>query len=925
LKALGPHSSKRTPHDQAAFPADATFAHSARPLPPPPIPPPTNQQITLDYMAHREIFRAIIADNSEELRSTWLKWRDIEIRAEEALSLCVQLGRLNLIPLILGLGGKPDQLSSSHLERLVSQSSFYVLELFLEAGAPVNNQAGESEALGIAVKRLILQSQTLSTNRQTDWRGLRASFLTIELLLKHGARMDQTLPQVRLTFNSPSATKANTTNHILLRLCKLFNRYGAELRTDLLPETRAELASRTRPLEDAILKGDVTQVNQFLKNDPRMLASVHLPLSKAVQSASLEMVRYLVEGGCDVNEGYGAPLLYACTHFDNSPAPPNPSIVRFLLERGAGPSLRNGEAFLRACSGYANSLGTVFLETNSLPHRSRQLDAALRAILVSAWQYPDRGLYNLQDNLHPGLQILSMTKTLVESGADPYPAILYARKSHSSAALHEPLEPDRGSPSSHYKAWADFLRQQLQRPLRGDTEQVPCYLAAEAFLLKHADFTQTSRDPSWRSCLTLSLPGQYCQLMSQVLEPSSRCWINSLMPNKSRQLPASLISPQLLKADSRYKMVSDVAAITVVLHRPAIVHQKFIELAKATFSDRVKLKDSKQSNEKMVEWLPTTKRLVKHFADIVLFPALLRELQPEMVRFFTPRVLKRALKDLEFIAAEALFNNRSPREIRDFTKRWHALSDQHPIPISSGTTWDSLLPRPLPLPNGYVVKDLNSCQRLQDVGRAMNNCLADGVHATQCFFGRARILAIFRNDIPVIALTLENRAEGWTLTAYEGPNYTQPEQGPQAPLTHFKGMLAAQEIELNDVTKRSVNELQEYHLLVPSELTVRTRSYLDTNYTNFIFKKSELISEALRAPGINAAAFYRRWVLLDDPNSARQIPLLRDAAVASYEKSIKEMAEALSLFLQYSRRLSEGDSNSGEDGEPFPSQLHSPS
>lgn len=497
-----------------------------------------------------------------------------------------------------------------------------------------------------------------------------------------------------------------------------------------------------------------------------------------------------------------------------------------------------------------------------------------------------------------------MVKHLVERGADPYSATLDFLERGSLAPAVEDFEFKDVGTTSHYRTWEQFLRKRLsEQPPKSRDEIDNGYLAADGALYQNeASLMQLGDHPRQRA----SVPGvarRYCHLMAQVLEPSSACWINSLIGHKERHIPEAMLSPSLLKRDNKYKMVSDVAAIASILHPPFTLRQRFLELARATFSDSVKLKDSQESNESVFEWLPTTKRLIKHFTDTALVPAVLSCFRPEVLSFLTHGVLHKVREDLSSVAAEALFGGRSLREIRDFTKRWYALSEHHPVPISVHYGWNRVLQEPLELPNGFIVKDIHTVTTLREIGRRMNNCLADGVHATQCFYGRSRILAIFKDDIPIVAMTLEKRGRGWELTEYEGPDYSRPDEGMDAPLTHFKNMLAADEIQFNSPNERSIDTPQGYDNLTSDGSFSKYSNFLDNNRSELFVPSNWHLMLALESPGINAGAFYRRWVVLTDKGSEKALPLLRDEALAKCNQSLREVASALTVYLEYSEKL----------------------
>jgi hypothetical protein len=892
----------------------ATFSRIDQTPSLPPRPALTNSQITLDYLVHREIFRAIVANDEAALRTTWAKYPDVSIRAEEALSSCIKLSRFELIPVILDLGGSPEKLKSSHLETLLREERSDMLQILVEAGAPVNNEAGDSEALRHAVLELYLY-----IDRRTDENVRRAldkdhfhyhpeigvfSFSTIIFLLHHGARMDTTIPEVQRSSKDSTEDSIPWEHSCYSALFSLFEKYGAALRTDHNFFDYAKSIEAMHPIEQAITRDDVAKVRELLSAKPGLLARVKNPLSKAIlNNCSSKMLCCLIEHNCDVNEDFGKPLLYACIAYYRPDRLAEPVTVSVLLKNGADPNLRQAEAFINAFEKFPDLLGERFFKWSYLPTECAHYDTALRGLLKKFHLFPELGLVTAQERGEPAFKHVSMVKSLTDRGADPYSAILELFETPSLSPVRSDSNLELNRPSSHYVRWGEVLRESLKEQLSEEIRDLDdCYRYAHGSLFKHRSLMQLGNDSSERATIT-SIGIRYCHLMAQVLEPSNSCWINSLITGKQRRIPETTISPTLLRYDGRYKMVSDVAAIATVLHRPFVLRQKFIDLAKATFSERVKLKDSQESNESVFEWLPITKRLVKHFSDTALLPALFSLLRPEAVSYLTRPLLETVREDLAFLAAEALFDGRSLREIRDFTKRWYALADKHPIPISVYESWNAVLPQLISLPNGFVVKDVHSIKALREIGRSMNNCLVDGVHAPACFLGRARILAIFQEDVPIVAMTLETRDGCWHLTECEGPNHTKPDEGPDAPLTHFKRMLARNEISFNPPYGRSIRTPSEWDNETSDGLFFKYSNYLDKNRTYLFDPNNHSLLLALQAPGIDAAAFYRRWVVLNDKGSEKAVPLLRDEGIMKCNESLREMAEALSLFLEYSEKL----------------------
>lgn len=899
------HNPKRDPEQRPQSLEGATFGRLDRRSYSPPSPPQpslSNAQITLDYRVHREIFRAIVGDDEAALRATWRKHPNVSIRAEEAISLCLDLERYELVAVILDVGGKPDKLRSSSLEKHLRRR-FDVVKLLVEAGAPVNNEAGDSEALSTAIRFFHRHIENCYTAKQWGEKIKAFDFSPIEFLLSHGAKLDNTEPEVRRVSVSSICGPLHWRDYHYSVLFDLFEKYGTQLRSDENFGTFAHTVDGVHPIESAILTGKDNKLRELLSVEPGLLSLVKNPISKAILSnCSSEMIRALFEHHCDVNEDSGRPLLYACRRFFIAPIQTN-DVVRTLLDCGADPSMRGAEAFLHACQRFPESLGISFWETNSIPQNSEHYDAALRKLVGHSTESIRFRTGDSSFLKEPGLQHLSMVKSLVDRGADPYSAIICLLRRASLAPFNDEAGFELRDQTDHYKSWGNLLKERLaKRPPREVRDLDDCYRAAHGDLSSNHSLMQLGDDVRQRASLS-DAAHRYCHLMAQVLEPSGECWINSLIVGNHRKVPESMISPSLLQHDSRYNMVSDVAAIATALHPPFMLRQRFIELARATLSDKVKLKESQESNESALKWLPITTQLVKHFTETALFPSLLSYLKRDAVPYLTSRVLERVNQDLFFLAAEVLFRGRTLREIKGFTKKWHALADKHPILISLNEGWNSVLTEPIALPNGFVVRDINSVRKVRTVGQMMNNCLADGVHATGCFYGSSRILAIFKDEAPVLAMTLEKNESGWQLTEYEGPNYTSPDEGPNSPLTHFKRMLNGNEIQFNTAHKETSRVPYEYVNETSDGMFDKYRNFLDNNRTFLVVPMNYKLLRAYEAPGIDVAAFYNRWVVLSDKDVGKTEPLLRDEAIVKCTEHVRKMGEAISLFLEYSEKL----------------------
>ena len=905
MKEHTAHKANKHPEHRPQSLDGATFGsidRSSYSPPSPPRPSLSNAQITLDYRVHREIFRAIVANDEAALRSAWCQHRNVSIRAEEAISWCLELERYELVNVILDLGGKPDKLRSSLLEKHLRRR-FDVVKLLVEAGAPVNNEAGDSEALSRAMRFFHLHIENCYTAKEQGEKIKPFDFSSIEFLLKHGAQLDRTEPEVRRVSVSSICGPLHWRDYHYSVLFDLFEKYGIQFRSDENFGPAAQTIDAVHPIERAISGGKVNKVRELLSVEPELISLVKNPISKAILSnCSSEMIRCLIEHHCDVNEDFGKPLLYACRRFFINRIHTS-SVVWTLLDCGADPSMRGAEAFLHACERFPESLGILFWETNSIPQGSAHYDAALRR-LVGHSRASIR--FNSGDSSflkEPGLQYLSMVKSLVDRGADPYSAIINLLRRPSLAQCDNEEDFELKNQIDHYKLWGVLLKERLaKRPPSEVRDLDDCYRFAHGDLSRNHSLMQVGNDVRQRASLSTAAH-RYCHLMAQVLEPSGECWINALIVGNYRNISESMISPSLLQHDSRYKMVSDVAAIATVLHPPFMLRQRFIELARATLSDKVKLKESQESNESVLKWLPITIRLVKHFTETALFPSLLSYLKHDAVPYLTSTVLERVNQDLFFVAAEVLFRGRTLREIKDFTKKWHALSDKHPIVISADAGWNSLLLEPIWLPGGFVVRDINSVRSLRTVGQIMNNCLADGVHASACFYGTSRILVIFQDEAPVVAMTLKKNGIEWKLTEYEGPNYTSPDEGLNSPLTHFKRMLNADEIKFNTVYEQSLPALYEYVNETSDGMFDKYSNFLDNHRTFLAVPSNYKLLWAFKAPGIDVGAFYKRWVVLNDKGGGKAEPLLRDEAIAKCIQDLRAMAEAISIFLEYSEKL----------------------
>lgn len=339
----------------------ASFGHNRRSLEPPSTPPLTNKQITLAYRVHREIFRAIIANDETGLRSAWLSRQDVSIRAEEAISLCMKRHRLGLIPILLELGGKPDRLRSSHLETLMISRHFDLVKMLVEAGAPVNNEAGYSEALVRAIRQFHLYIERRFDSEDYGEPPRPFDFSTIQFLLERGARMDTSMPEVRRCVESSSDNTGHWLDVHYSTLFSLFETHGATLHDDHNFGTFGKLEDVISPLEQAIMADDIGKVMELLRSYPGILSQVKSPISKAIRNnCSLGMLQCLIDHNCDVNEGQGSPLLQACPAHGYIDPFRTPYSAELLLRYGADPSMRGAEAFINACSKFPASLGALF-------------------------------------------------------------------------------------------------------------------------------------------------------------------------------------------------------------------------------------------------------------------------------------------------------------------------------------------------------------------------------------------------------------------------------------------------------------------------------------------------------------------------------------------------------------------------------------
>ncbi len=512
----------------------------------------TNKHITLDYRAHREIFRAIVDNSESGLHAAWVQNPGMPIRAEEAIAMCVELNQADLIPVILDLGGKPDKLRSSCLATLMTWRRFDVLKLLVEAGAPVNNEAGESEALNNALgdfnlyvdaKQLATRYKTLDAEFFCEPKG-SFDFSEIEFLLKSGARIDTTAPMVQRHSVSPTSGPVDWIESHYSTLLSLFEKHGAQLGAERDFGASATSGNKVEAIEQAIEQDDISTLRELLSKDSRMLSLIRNPLSKAVLSGtSVELLRCLIDHKCDVNEELGKPLLYACTAERHIKYFPTPLLVRTLLKFGADVSLRGAEAFIQSFERFPESLGFVFLETGSVPSVAAHLDVALQGLLNKSRFVPELEFVRSQKYDEPAFRHLNMAKSLVDRGADPYSAILLLLKKSSLAPYNDHTSLELKTASSHYTVWRDFLRERLSEKLSTDrTELDNCYKAAAGSLYRYCSLMQLGNNATQR----YSLPGmaiRYTHLMAQVLEPSNSCWMNSLIREKQRQIPDFMISP----------------------------------------------------------------------------------------------------------------------------------------------------------------------------------------------------------------------------------------------------------------------------------------------------------------------------------------------------------------------------------------------
>lgn len=112
-----------------------------------------------------------------------------------------------------------------------------------------------------------------------------------------------------------------------------------------------------RQLIDAIEANQFKMVDNFLKTGinidaPQKYTKENTPLTAAIELNNLEMVKFLVEHGANVNTNKISPLLTA-TYIGNRTL----DIVKFLVEHGADVNVRNKDGDTPLYNAFCNSDG----------------------------------------------------------------------------------------------------------------------------------------------------------------------------------------------------------------------------------------------------------------------------------------------------------------------------------------------------------------------------------------------------------------------------------------------------------------------------------------------------------------------------------------------------------------------------------------
>lgn len=845
------------------------------------------------------MLKAIASGDTKAARKEWSAYLEAGFRGEDAIRAAIHFNKLTLIPTFLECGAKATELLSTELLPFIGRSTFKTLVGLVNAGAPVNNSDGTSEALEAEVLSFLHRSYDLGELPMGFGDSPKVPNFdcrTMEYLLARGARLSSSDNVLSESFIQQCKTEKQSIAPALRKLLTLFNHYGAEMPLRLLENLVLShiIFSNLRDtpstiLEQAIIDGDLAKVQRVMHEEPTAISNVSRPLHLAIGSRSTAMIKHFLSQNYKIDEYVWHELL-SCEHRGEDF---QQEIVKLLLEGNPDLGIKRGAPFIAACQLRDPEI------LNLLVHQSDSLNGAFpRDLALSALLELEKG-FNA-----PATQILPTAKALIQRGADPNAALTLAKALDTetyAARLYKDPENRPNLTGEHYSDWISFLKQSLANPER--TRRFLPFVSEDQILRAHIDvlfqmanLVQCGPMAPSHVAFAHKKSTLYALLMAQVLDPENPCFFNKLVPF-NHQLSMNRIHPQELRHNRNYQTIANLAAFATIMYNASSLRKNFITLVETTFANTPNESDRQAKTESIFELIPPARALVEQFAKYVLRPALIKKTTPYTYGLIHHHLRNLFMRqDLAQLAAEVLFNGRSLNEIKELTKRWQKVSTRHPIPIRMSTYWPPILEKPLFIDAQSRVEEITSCRRLREIGQQMGNCLKTGIHAPECFYGIARILVIYENhagiDRPTIALTLRRKDTTWTITEYEGAHYIPVDESPTAPLTKFKEMLASDQVPLKDAPALTVKDIEQH---TPNLDRLKELH----RYENFLEDDS---NAPLIEPGMDAEAFYSIVVetLTHSVKSGDEpTKLLTEERITQYHTLLHRIKRAIETYQEF--------------------------